>query len=406
MPTFEYIALNQDGKQSRGSIAAESASTARKMLRSRHLHATKLRPIREAAQTGRWELSQIFSARRRRNVLDFTRQLGTMIPAGIKLTEALGVLITQTSEPKMAQILQNVRDQVMAGESLAESLKEYPGWFDTIYIAMIRVGEATGNLARSLEILADYMNKRQRLEAKIKAALTYPAILTVVCIIVTVLLMTVVVPRITPIIISSGRQLPAVTRALMSLSDFMIHYWWANLLILGLLWWAIKRVLATTKGRMTFDRLILKVPVTGELMRQGIVARFTSTLAALIKSGMPMADSLQVVAEVSGNAVMERAVRQARERIIAGADVATPLRESKVVGPAVAHMIAVGEKTGELESMLINIAESIEERTDISVQRISAVVEPIVIVIMAIIVGFIIMAVMLPILQASDVSKL
>jgi len=278
--------------------------------------------------------------------------------------------------------------------------------FDSIYVAMIRVGEATGNLARSLNLLADYMAKRQRLEAKVKSALTYPAILVVICVLVTIFLMTFVVPRITRILTSSGRELPMVTEMLMDISSFMLGYWWLILIVLAVVWWLFRRVLGTNKGRMAFDRFVLKIPVTGELMRQNIVGRFTSTLASLIRSGMPMADSLQVVAEVTGNAVMAHAVRQARERIIAGADVATPLRDSKVVGPAVAHMISVGERSGELETMLVTVAESLEENADISIQRISTVIEPVIIVVMAVIIGFIILAVMMPILQVADISNL
>ncbi len=404
MPTFEYIALDKTGHQTRGNIAAESAAAARHLLRNRQLHASKLSPVSEAAHSGRMEFTRLFSSRRRRQVLEFTRQLGTMVRADVKLTESLEVLISQASDRRLTQVLQNIRDQVIAGESLANGLKEYPGWFDAIYAAMIRVGEATGNLGRSLSLLADYMSKKQRLEAKIKAALTYPIILVVVCIIVTTVLMTFVVPRITRIITSTGRQLPMATKILMGASDFMINNWWLILLTLAISWWAFKRVLATTNGRMAFDRFILKIPITGELVRQSIVARFSSTLAALIRSGLPMADSLQIVSQVTGNAVMANAVRQARERIIAGADVATPLRASKVVGPAVAHMIAVGEKTGELEDMLLSISDSIEESTDASVQRISSIIEPVIIVIMAGIVGFIVMAVMLPIFQVSDIK--
>ena len=406
MPTFEYKAVDNTGVQSRGSIAAESATAARRLLRNRHLHATGLRSVRDASRSGGWDFSRFFSSRRRRLVLEFTRQLATMIQADVKLTEGLGVLISQTQDQKMSQVLQNIRDQLLAGESLADGLKEYPGWFDPIYIAMVRVGEASGNLSRSLNLLVDYMSKRQKLEAKIKAALTYPAILVIICIFVTLFLMTVVVPRVTNIIVSSGRQLPGITRFLMGTSDFLLGYWWLIIIFIGVFWWCFRRILATPKGRMGFDRFVLKIPVTGELMRQSIVARFTSTLAALIRSGLPMADSLQVVAGITGNAIMTHAVRQARERIIAGADVATPLRESKVVGPAVAHMISVGERTGELESMLLSIADSIEESTDISVQKISSVIEPLVIIVMAVIVGFIIYSVMLPILQVADMSKL
>ena len=327
-----------------------------------------------------------------------------MIDADVQLTEALAVLVSQAGDMKLGQILQNIRDQVLAGESFAESLKQYPGWFDTIYISMVRVGEVTGNLGRSLVLLAEYIGKKQRLESKVKSALTYPALLVVICVFVTTFLMTFVVPKMIGIIEESGREVPLSTAALMKISWFLTNYWPAVLVAVAAVVWLLRRAIATTKGRMTFDRLILKVPVIGELIRQSIVVRFTSTLAALIRSGLPMADSLQVVAEVTGNSVMERAVRVARERIIAGADVATPLRESKVVDPAVAHMVAVGERTGELESMLIKIAEAIEEATDITVARISSAIEPLMIVVLAVIVGFILYAVLVPMLQVANIG--
>jgi len=404
MPTFEYIALDTGGKQARGSIAAESSSAARRLLRTRQLHATKLRPISEAARTGRLEWRQIFKGRRRRQVLDFTRQLGTMIDAEIKLTEALGVLISQTQDTKLSQVIQNIRDQVMSGESLADGLKQYSEWFDPIYVSMVRVGEVTGNLGRSLKLLGDYMGKRIRLEAKVKAALTYPAFLVVVCIIVIVILMTVVVPKITRIIEESGRSIPGITSFLMATSDFLLNWWW--LILIGFFGgiYLIRRLLGGKKGHLFLDRTILKVPVLGEILRQNIVARFTSTLAALMRSGMPMADALKVVSDVTGNAVMTQAINSSRERIIAGADIATPLRNSQVVDPATAHMIAVGERAGELESMLVTLSESLEENTDITVQRISSVIEPCVIVVMAVIVAFIVFGTMWPILQLSNIK--
>ncbi len=405
MPTFEYIALDNSGKQSRGSIVAESPVAARQQLRNRNLHATRLRPVSEISVSGGHGMRLLFGGRRRREVLEFTRQLATMLQADVQLTEALGVLIAQTSDEKFAQILQNIRDQILAGESFVEGLRQYPDWFDNIYLAMIRVGEATGNTGRSLELLANYMGKKQKVESKVKSALTYPVVLVVVCVIVIIVLMTFVVPRITQILIQSGKQLPGMTVFLMGISDFMVNYWWLLLLLLGVAVFLFRRMLASQRGRLIFDNFMLHLPVLGVLMRQNIVARFTSTLAALIRSGLPMADSLQVVAGVTGNAVMDQAVKKARERIIAGADIATPLRDSKVVGPAVAHMISVGERTGELEHMLLTIADSMEENTDATVQRISALIEPIIIVIMAVVVGFIMMSVLLPILQMSDITK-
>lgn len=406
MPTFEYLALDASGSAARGNIVAESASAARRQLRNRQLHATKLQPVSEAAQAGGWEWGRLLRGRRRREVLQFTRQLGTMVQADVKLTEGLSVLSNQTVDAKLGQVVQNIRDQVIAGESLADGLKQYPGWFDPVYIAMIRVGEMTGNIGRSLKLLGDYMGKRQRLEGKVKSALTYPAILVVICLLVTIILMTFVVPKLTEIITESGRSLPRITAALMWLSDCLIEYWWGLLLAVGAVWYVLKRSVGTQKGRAAFDLLVLRVPVVGELIRQSVVARFATTLAALIRSGLPMADSLDVVAETTGNAVLAQAIRTARERIIAGADIATPLQRSKVVDPTVAHMIAVGERTGELESMLLTIADSLEESSDLTIQRISSVIEPIIIVIMAVVVGFIVIATLMPILQVADVSGL
>ena len=404
MPTFEYIALNTTGKQTRGTLAAESPAAARRMLRNRRLHATQLRPIREVAASGSWSMGRMLRSRRRRIVLEFTRQLATMIQADVQLTEALGVLIGQAGDKKFCQIIQNIRDELLAGESLADGLKEYPDWFDAIYVAMVRIGEVTGYMGRSLKLLAEHMAKRQRFETKIKSALVYPAILVVMAVVVTVILMTFVVPKIAKIIEKTGRTLPAVTRGLMAVSDAFVDYWWLFLLVLAGLTWLVRRTLASPKGRLAFDRAVLKLPLLGEMIRQSVVARFTSTLAALIRSGLPMADSLQVVAEVTGNGVMSNAITAARDRIMAGADIATPLRQSKVVGPAVAHMISVGERTGELESMLLNIAESIEERTDVTIQRISSLIEPLIIVVLAIVIGFIVVATILPMLQAASLT--
>lgn len=405
MPTFEYLALDTKGKQTRGSVSAETPAAARRQLRNRRLHATKLRPISEAAHAGAWEFGRIFKTRRRREVLEFTRQLATMIEADLQLTESLAVLISQAGDQKLGQIIQNVRDQVLAGESFADSLKQYPGWFDHLFVAMVRVGEVTGSLGLSLSLLVEYMSKRQRVEGKIKSALAYPMILVVIATLVTIVLMTFVVPKITSIITQSGRELPGVTVFLMKISSLLVNYWWALILIFAVGVYLLRRSLATPEGRMRFDRLVLRIPVLGELLRQGIVARFTSTLATLIRSGMPMAESLQIVADVVGNAVLAQAVRVARERIIAGADVATPLRESNVVGAAVAHMISVGERSGELESMLVTVAQGIEENTDMTVQRLSSVIEPIIIVIMAIVVSFIVIATLLPILQVADLGN-
>ena len=404
MPTYSYTALTREGKQARGNLAAESAAAARHLLRSRRLHVTDIRQVREGAQGKGFRLTHLLVGRRRREVLEFTRQLATMVDSGVKLTEALRVLSAAGANPRLGQVVQNLRDQVMAGEGLAESMRGYGEWFDPIYVAMVRVGEVTGTLGPTLKLLADYMSKRIRLDAKIKSALMYPTVLVVVCVIVVIILMTFVVPMIGRILTESGRELPAMTQVLMGVSSLFVNWWWLLLLVAGAVFYGFRRLLADSRGRLLFDRALLRLPVLGKVIRQSVVARFTSTLAALMRSGLPMAESLRVVADVTGNAVMSQAVRQARERIIAGADIATPLQKSQVVDATVGHMIAIGERAGELESMLVTIAESMEENADITVQRISSVIEPAVILVMGVVVGLIIMGTLLPILEISSIK--
>jgi type II secretory pathway component PulF len=403
MPTFEYIALDIKGESKKGTVIAETPAAARQLLKRKKLHPTQLQSISDAVKSNNVSLGKIFSGKRKRELLDFTRQLATMIKANVQLTEALTVLIQQSKDSEFSQVIQSINDQVLAGEGLAESLKQYPKWFDPIYISMIRVGEATGNMSKSTELLSNYLSKGQKLEAKVKSAMMYPMILVGFCFIVVAILMTVVVPKLTEIIEKSGKEMPLPTEILKWLSESMVSYWHLIILAICASWFLFKRFMSTPSGRLKFDAKILTVPIFGDMLRQAVVARFASTLAALIRSGMPVAEALKVVSEVTGNAVMTNAINEARERIMAGADIATPLRESKVVDVAVAHMISVGERTGELEGMLLSISESIEEGTDIRIQRMSALIEPVIIALMAIVVGFILMATVLPIMEVSDI---
>lgn len=403
MPTFEYTAVDTKGGSKKGTVLAETAVAARTLLKRQRLHPTKIELVSEKSLGSEISLGKIFSGKRKRELLDFTRQFATMIKANVQLTEVLTVLSQQSNDAEFTQIIQSINDQVSAGEGLAESLRQYPNWFDPIYIAMIKVGEATGNMTKSTELLASYLSKGQKLEAKVKSAMMYPMILIGFCFVVVVILMTVVVPKLTEIIEKSGKEMPLPTEVLKWISESLVSYWHLIAIFVVLCWYLFKRFMGTEEGRLKFDTYILKLPIFGDMLRQAVVARFTSTLAALIRSGMPMAEGLKVVSEVTGNVVMTNAINESRERIMAGADIATPLRESKVVDVAVAHLISVGERTGELEEMLVSISESIEEGTDIRIQRMSALIEPVIIALMAIVVGFILMATVLPIMEVSDI---
>jgi len=401
MPRYHYSAVAADGKKAKGTIAAESAYAARKQLRIRNIHPTNVNEVRGSEQGGR--LFSLFRKSSKSQLLDFTKQMATLLNSGIKLTEALSVLILQTSDVRFKNILTDIRDRIVTGESLTDALKDYTDYFDVIYISMVRVGEVTGSLGPNFASIANFMEKRQKVESKIITALVYPCILTVFALGVVIFLTTVVIPVIAKQIQNTGQQLPWITELLMSISAILTS--WKIFVLLGavaLLIWGLKRFVATQKGAYLRDKFLLSLPIFGPIIKQRVISRFASTLSALLSSGMAMAEALRAVAEVTGNTLMRNAVRQARERILAGADIATPLRDSGVIDPAIAHMVTVGEKSGELEIMLKNISENLESQTDIVIERLSAAFEPLIIIFIAAVVGVIAIAVVLPILKLSS----
>jgi len=267
---------------------------------------------------------------------------------------------------------------------------------------MVRVGEVTGSLGANFAAIAGFMEKRQKVESKIITAMIYPAILITFALGVVIFLTTAVIPTIGKQIQNSGQELPWITQALMDVS-YVLTSWWVLILIgsIVLIVWSTKRFVATEKGAYLRDRFLLALPSFGPLIKQRVVSRFASTLSTLLGSGLPMAEALRVVSEVTGNILMRDAIKQSRDRILAGADIATPLRDSGVIDPAIAHMVSVGEKSGELETMLRNISENLEAHTDVVIERLSAAIEPVIIICVAAIVGVIALAMVLPILKLS-----
>jgi general secretion pathway protein F len=401
MPRYHYTAIAADGKKFKGAITAESPYAARRQLRTRSIHPSSIMEVSEVGER-RVALSLIFSRGGKSKLIDFTKQLATLLNSGIKLTEALSVLTLQTSDVRFKNAITDIRDRVITGESFTDALKDYSDYFDVIYISMVRVGEVTGTLGGSLSTIAGFMEKRQRVESKVKTAMIYPVILIIFCIAAVLVLTTQVIPKIAEQIQRTGQQLPWITRQMMNVS-YVLTSWWLLVVIVGLVGivWAVKRFLKTQRGAYLRDKFLLSLPKFGPLIKQRVVARFASTLSTLLSSGLSMAESLRVVAEVTGNSLMRQAVHQARERILAGADIATPLRDSGVIDPAIAHMVAVGEKSGELEKMLRNISEDLEASSDVVVERLGALLGPLIIVVMAAIIGTIAYATILPILDVS-----
>lgn len=401
MPRYHYIAIAADGKKVKGAIAAENPYVARKQLRVRSIHPTSITEV-SSGREGRPALLSILGKISKTQIIDFTKQMATLLNSGIKLTESLSVLTLQTSDTRFKNALSDIRDRVITGESFTDGLKDYSDYFDIIYVSMVRVGEVTGSLGSSLSTIAGFMEKRQRIESKIMTAMIYPIVLILFCIAAVLFLTIKVIPTVAVQIEKAGQELPWITRQLMNVSYVLTSLWLLVVVAAGFgIVWALKRFLKTERGAYLRDRFLLALPLFGPLIKQRVVARFASTLSTLLSSGLAMAESLRVVAEVTGNSLMKRAIGQARERILAGADIATPLRDSGVIDPAIAHMVAVGEKSGELELMLKNISENLEASTDVVIERLSAAIEPLIIIVMAAVVGTIAYATILPILQLS-----
>lgn len=401
MPRYRYTAMAAGGKKTKGSVTAENTYAARKQLRVRGIHPISVDEIKTKGEGGRFLAS--FSRSNKKQLVDFTRQMATLLNSGIKLTESLSVLILQVSDPKFKSALVDIRDRVITGESFTDTLKDYGDYFDIIYVSMVRVGEVTGALGDNFATIADFMEKKQRVESKIITAMVYPMVLICFCMLAVMILTTTVIPKIATQIASTGQKLPWITQQLLNFSSLLTS--WRVFVLIGIIVgiiWGLKRFFRTPRGAYMKDKFILSLPLFGPLIKQRVVSRFASTLSTLLGSGLAMAESLRVVAEVTGNSLMSKAVGQARERILAGADIATPLRDSGVIDPAIAHMVAVGEKSGELEKMLKSISENLESRTDIVIERLSTVIEPVIIVVMAGVIGFIAYATLLPILEVSS----
>ena len=402
MPRYHYIAIAADGRKVKGAIAAENPYVARKQLRVRSIHPTSIKEV-SSGEESRAALFSILGKARKSQIIEFTKQMATLLNSGIKLTEALSVLTQQMSDVRFKNAIADINDRVVTGESLTDALKDYSDYFDVIYVSMVRVGEVTGSLGKSFATIGNFMEKRRRVESKVITAMIYPIVLTVFCLVAILILTTAVIPKISEQIIRAGQDLPWITKRLMNVGNMLGSWWGMSLFIsvvIGIVV-VVRRFLKTERGAYLRDKLLLSLPIFGPLIKQRVVARFASTLSTLLSSGLAMAESLRVVGEVTGNSLMKKAIGQARERILAGADIATPLRDSGVIDPAIAHMVSVGEKSGELEKMLKDISENLESSTDVVIERLSAAIEPLIIIVMAVIVGIIAYATILPILRIS-----
>jgi general secretion pathway protein F len=401
MAVFAYRGLTSDGRTVRGVVDADSARGARARLRRDGIFPTSIDEERDRGATVRVAGGRV----RPGDLALVSRQLGTLVGAGMPVVEALGAVSEQTERPAMARVLSHVRDAVTQGQSLADALAAHPSVFPSLYVGMVRAGEAAGALDLVLDRLAGYTESQARIRAKVRGALAYPVLMTVVSLGIVAFLLGFVVPRVTRIFAEQKQTLPFLTRLLLGISNAVADGWWLIVLALAAATAALLVSLRSPEGRLRLDRRLLTMPLVGPVATRIAVARFSRTLSTLLANGIPLLPALDVAGEVTGNAALTEAVGRARTAIREGQGLAGPLRESGLFPPLLLHMVAVGERSGELESMLDKAAAAYEQEIEGTLSTATAVLEPLLIVVMGGIVLFIVLAILLPIFEINALVR-
>jgi general secretion pathway protein F len=410
MPVFEYSGLTEAGKNVRGLKDAETAKTLRALLRKDGVYLTESRTAEVGAVAGggpkaaglarEVDLRGLFgSGVSAQDLAVATRQLSTLIGAGITLVESLTALAEQVEHPRLKKILGMVKQRVNEGASLADALADHPRVFSSLYINMIRAGESSGALDVVLGRLADFTESAAALRNKLIGAMLYPAIMLLVGISIVSILFAVVIPKVTKIFEEMNVPLPWTTRILIATSSFARDYWFVIVVAVPLGIWLLVRYVKTPKGRAWFDRAQLRAPIFGELIRMLALARFAKTLATLLSSGVPLLTALDIVKNIVHNSVLSQVIEDARDAIREGESIAAPLKRSGQFPPLVHHMIAIGEKSGQLEEMLQNVARSYDAQVEMRVSALTSLLEPVMIVGMGVGVAFIVFSILMPIMQ-------
>ncbi len=414
MAVFEYKGLNEAGKQVQGIRDADSAKTLRQVLRKEGIFLTEVvaeKAPGSAAAKGKGGSVNVNGGAlfgQRVGATDLaimTRQLATLLGAGVALVEALTALQDQVDHEKLKMVVSQIKQRVNEGSSLADAMGAHPKIFNTLYVNMIRAGESSGALDIVLVRLADFTENQARLRQKVTGTLAYPAIMLLVSVGIVGILMTVVVPKVTKIFDDNKVTLPLMTRVLVAASNFMSNYWYLVIAafiaaVVGFFKWKSSKT-----GKPTWDRLLLKAPIFGSLIRMIAIARFSRTLSTLLKSSVPLLAAMDIVRNIVDNSVLAAVIENARDSIREGESIATPLKRSGEFPPLVYHMIAIGERSGQLEEMLVNVANAYEGQVEVRVSAMTTMLEPLMIVFLGGVVGFIVFSILTPILQINSVVR-
>jgi len=400
MATFIWEGKTSQGKLMKGELEAPSIDAVFAVLRDRRIRPIPTR-IREKGTGMEKEIKipGLGEKVKPRDVSVFTRQFATMIDAGLPIVQCLNILGEQASTKLFRDTLRAIRQDVEGGETLAEGLRKHPKIFDDLYVNMVEAGEMGGVLNTILNLIALFIEKATKLKKKVKGAMIYPCTIIGVAVIVVAILLVFVIPVFAELYGSMGKALPAPTQITINISNWFVASWyWMVLGGIGSAF-GISAYYKTPQGRMNIDRVLLRSPVIGDLLRKVAVARFSQNMAILLSSGVPILDGLAITSRTAGNKVVEKAILEARISIGQGKTVAEPLKESKIFPPMVCQMVAVGENTGGLDTMLKKVAELYEEEVDDAVNNLTALMEPMIMVLLGVILGGLVISMYLPIFQ-------
>ena len=405
MPKFTYEAKKSPTEVIRGSLIADTKPAAIQKLSQMGLFLVSIAEEEAVSVSTEGYASQFFGKISLKDVTDFTRQLSDLLESGLTIVKALEILNNQTTNKRLKRIIEDVRDVCVSGKSLSEALGRHPAVFSNLFVSMIRSGEAGGALENILRRLSDFTEKQLEIQTKVRTALAYPILMSVVGVATIVILMTFVIPKMMIMFSDLGQALPLPTRALLFISGVIKGYWW---LILGFIFaiaMTAVRIYKTKEGRLSIDSFKLTLPVFGPLVKKIEIARFSRTLATLLENGVPILESLRVVSETIDNALMRREIEDTYTAVREGSSLAGALSRAKTMPPAVVNMIAIGEEGGHLEKSLFKVAQGYERESDEAIKIMMSLLEPVMILTLGLIVGFIVIAMLLPIFEINFLMR-
>lgn len=402
MPIFSYKGLNSSGKEIKDVVNAESIIQAKSKVRSQGVMLIDIKEKKAKSDTSSTSIS-LGSKVKIQDLALMTRQLATLVKAKIQIVESLAALQDQVDNEFLRVVLSEVKQDVNEGSSLAKAMSKHPKVFNNVYVNMVEAGEASGTLEIVLLRLADFTEAQLKLKNKIQSAMLYPLIMAGMGSLLISLIFLLVIPKLSKIFVTMKMELPLPTKISISISNFMQSYWWAIPIVAMFGVWMFKRWLASEKGKRKWDGILLKLVIIGNLTRKINVSRFCSTLATLLNSGVPILVSLNIVKNLIPNMLMKDAIDEAKEAVSEGASMAAPLKESGHFPSMVTHMIALGEKSGELEDMLHIVAENYQDQVDNEIDGLTSLLEPIMIVFLGATVFFVVISVIMPMMKINQI---